>query len=391
MSYTLRGRLESRLATTLLPFAVAGVLAALLREWWPLQLAALMLAVGVALDAALYHRLLPYQPAWLALPLGLVELGLVVALAWRFDVMAPLGPALAFYAGAWLQAQVLGHAVFPLARLTYGEDGGELGRGGGALRVAAPALAVAALGIAAVAQPPTVRLPSGVVDGPLVLDRPQTVLGDSRGGTVVRGGIVITSDDVTLRDVRVVGGAIGIEVRDADDVRLERVHVSGASEDGISARRSSVAIRDCVVRMPRRPDTQSIDISFSAHLDPSSVRRCTVEGGAEGIVAHLAPVSFRENHVSRTTMRAIAITEMSMGDATRNVVEDAEGVGIFCGDYSHCDVVENSVTGTRPDGSGVRSRAGYGAVSHYYSWLELRDNQLDRGAAAFLHARIEHR
>lgn len=388
MSYTLRGRLESRLATALAPFLAAAVLAVVLAAWWPLQLAALMLAVGLALDLLLYDRLLPYQPAWAALPLGLVELGLVMALAWRFDVAAPLGAALAFYAGAWLSAQVLGHAVFPLVRLSYGDDGGELGRGGGALRVAAPVLAVAALGIAAVAQPPTVRLPAGVVDGPLVLDRPQTLVGHG-DGTTVRGGILVTSDDVTVRDVTVVGGETGIEVRESEDVRLERVTVRGASLDGISARLSSLAIRDCRVEMPRRPLTQGIDVSFSAHVGPVSIRRCVVSGGAEGIVSHMAMVSIRENHVSGALLRGIAITEMSRGDATRNVVEDVEGVAIFCGDYSRCDVVENSTTGTRPDRSGVRSHAGYGAVSHYYSWLELRDNQLDRGAAAFLHGRID--
>ncbi|HWH05921.1 MAG TPA: right-handed parallel beta-helix repeat-containing protein, partial [Gaiellaceae bacterium] len=355
MSYTLRGRLESRLGTAVLPFLVAAVLAAVLRGWWPLQLAVLMLAVGIALDVSVYHRLLAYQPAWLALPLGLVELGLVLALAWRFDVMAPLAPALLFYGGSWLSAQVLGHAVFPLLRLSYGEDGGELGRGGATLGLGAAAVAAAALGVAWGAQPPVVRLPPGEVRGPLVLDRPQTVIGN---GTVVRGGIVITSDDVTVRDVHVVGGETGIEVRDSEDVRLERVHVSGTTLDGISTRLSSVAIRDCSVRMPRREGTQAIDISFSSRIGPVSVRRCTVTGGMEGIVSHMAMVSIRDNHVSRTTMRAIAIAEMSMGDATRNVIEDAEGVGIFCGDYSVCEAAENTVTGTRPDGSGVRSRAG---------------------------------
>jgi len=387
VSYTLRGRLESRLATVLPALAVAAVLAAAVQEWWPLQLAALMLAAGLALDVLVYHRLLPYQPAWAAVPLGLVELGLTMALVWRLDVMAPLRPALAFFAGAWLLAQVLGHAVFPLLRLSYGEDGGELGRGGGALRVAAPALAVAALGVAWAAQPPVVRLPPGVVQGPLVLDRPQTVVGD---GTIVRGGIVVSSDDVTLRDLTVSGGETGIDVRDSENVRIERVRVVGASVDGISARQSSLRIRDCRVEMPRRPETQGIDVSFASDLPPTTIRRCVVTGGAEGIVSHMAMVSIRENLVSRTLMRGIAITEMSMGDATRNVVEDAAGVAIFCGDYSHCDVVENSVTGTREDGSGVRSRAGYGVVSHYYAWTELRENQLDRGAAAFLHGRLEH-
>src|SRR5512132_12249 len=52
MSYTLRGRLESRLTAALLPVLVAATLAAGLRDWWPLELAALMVGVGVALDVS---------------------------------------------------------------------------------------------------------------------------------------------------------------------------------------------------------------------------------------------------------------------------------------------------------------------------------------------------
>ena len=68
MSYTLRGRLESRLAAALLPFLAACGLAAILGDWWPLQLAAAMIGVGLALDSTVLHRLLPYQPGWAALP-----------------------------------------------------------------------------------------------------------------------------------------------------------------------------------------------------------------------------------------------------------------------------------------------------------------------------------
>ena len=68
MSYTLRGRLETRLAAALLPFLVAAVLSPILHKWWPLELAGLMLGIGLALDAAVYHRLLPYQPGWAGAP-----------------------------------------------------------------------------------------------------------------------------------------------------------------------------------------------------------------------------------------------------------------------------------------------------------------------------------
>ena len=52
MSYTLRGRVETRLAAALLPFAVAAVLSPVLHVWWPLELMGVMLAVGLALDVA---------------------------------------------------------------------------------------------------------------------------------------------------------------------------------------------------------------------------------------------------------------------------------------------------------------------------------------------------
>ena len=70
VSYTLRGRIETRLAAALLPILAAAVAAPFLHKWWPLELAGLMLAIGLALDVAVYHRLLPYQPGWLAVPLG---------------------------------------------------------------------------------------------------------------------------------------------------------------------------------------------------------------------------------------------------------------------------------------------------------------------------------
>ena len=66
VSYTLRGRIESRLAAAL----PVLVLAFALHRWWAIELVALMLAIGLALDSASTTALLAYQPGWLALPLG---------------------------------------------------------------------------------------------------------------------------------------------------------------------------------------------------------------------------------------------------------------------------------------------------------------------------------
>lgn len=388
MSYTLRGRLESRLAAALLPFLAACALAAGLGEWWPLQLAGTMIAVGLVLDATLYHRLLPYQPGWASLPLGLLELGATMALALRLDVEAPFRLALAFFAGSWLLAQLLTQAGFPLLRRSWGDDGGELGRGGLALSAAAPVAALAVLGVAWIAQPPTISI-RGTIEGPLVLDRAQTLVGER--GTVVRGGILILADNVTVRDVAVFGGETGVEVRESEDVVLDRVHVAAATMDGISARQSSLEIHDCRIDTPSVAGAQGIDISFASDQSPSLVEGCEVRGGSEGIVSHMAMVMMSENHVSGTTLRGIAVTEMSMGTVEHNTVEDAIGVGIFCGDYSHCEISENSVSGTRADESGNPTRAGFGIVSYFGAVATLEDNQLDRGAAAFIDGELEHR
>jgi hypothetical protein len=389
MAYTLRGRLESRLAAVLLPFLAACVLAAALGRWWPLELAGLMIGVGLALDAGAYHRLLPYQPGWAAVPLGALELALVMGLARVFDVAAPLDAALAFFAASWLWAQVLGHAALPLVRLSYGDDGGELGRGGTALGALAPVAVAAVLGVAWMTQPPLVRLESGVHRGPLVLDHAQRLVGEP--GTVVRGGIVITADDVTVRDVAVVGGKIGIEVRDAEDVLLDGVDVTGAELDGISARRSTVTIRDCLVHSPAHSYAQGIDLSFAMYDGHSLVERCTVVGGQEGIVTHMMMASVRDNRVLGTTMRAIAMTEMSMGDVVENEVASGTGVGIYCGDYSHCEIERNTVLGMRADPDAGRSRAGWAIQANYYAHAEVDDNRLVGNARAvgeFVHGRV---
>ena len=66
MSYTLRGRIETRLAAALWPFLAAAVLAPMLHVWWPLELVGLMLGIGLALDVA------PLPPAP-SVPAGLAR------------------------------------------------------------------------------------------------------------------------------------------------------------------------------------------------------------------------------------------------------------------------------------------------------------------------------
>lgn len=390
MAYTLRGRLESRLAGALAPLLVACVLALALEAWWPFELAALMLVAGLALDCAVYDRVLPYQPGWAALPLGVLELGIVMGAARLLDVAAPLAVAFAFYAGAWVLSQTLGHVLLPLARLSYGDDGGELGRAGPGIAAATLVVLASAAGVAWATQPPLVRLEAGVHQGPLLLDHSQRLVGEP--GAIVRGGIIVTASDVTVRNVTVVGGRHGIEVDDALRVLLDDVVVRGARLDGIHVRRSTVTIRDCVIRDLAGQYAQGIDVSFGFDLAPSVIEGCEVSGGMEGIVTHFTHAVVRDNRVSGTSLRGITLTEMSMAEVEQNEVGDALGVGIFCGDYSMCRIEENSVSATRPDlESGDRTRMGYGIVAHYGADVSVDDNSL-RGnvhpIGSFLHATI---
>lgn len=374
MAYTLRGRLESRLAAALAPLLVACVLALVLQAWWPVQLVGLMLAVGLALDPV-WYRLVPYQPGWAAAPLGLVELGAVMGLARLLEVKAPLAGALAFFVGAWLLAQALGHAVFPLARLSYGEDGGELGRVGPGLVATALVVLAAAGGVAWATQPPVVHLSAGVHQGPLILDHSQQLVGEP--GAVVRGGIVVTADDVSIRNVTVIGADHGIQVENAEDVVIERVSVLGAHLDGINVRMSEVTIRDCSVSMLGNEFGQGIDISFTAHLEPSLVENCLLTGGQEGIFLDSVHAMAIDNHVRQTTLRGITVTEMAMATVEGNRVEDGVGIGILCSDYSMCDIRENSISGIRRDHESSDSmREGYGIVSHYFAHTDVKDNDV---------------
>jgi nitrous oxidase accessory protein NosD len=240
---------------------------------------------------------------------------------------------------------------------------------------------------------PTTTLASGVHEGPLVLDRKQALVGEP--GAVVHGGIVITANGVTVRGVTVVGGEYGISVEGAKQVLLEDVHVRDAVLDGINLRRGQVTVRDCSVASLESPYAQGIDISFAADHAPSVVEGCEVRGGQEGIFVDSINAVVRDNRVRDTTLRGITVTEMAMVTVERNEVDSALGIGIFCSDYSHCDIHENSIRNVRPDRASSDSmRKGYAIVSHYWSHAFVRDNEVSAspagvGAFADAHLTIE--
>ena len=381
MSYTLRGRVESRLASLVLVLAVAIPLALAEHRWWPVEAVGLMLGVGLALDVQVYHRALPYQPGWAALPLGALELGLLVLLMRVTGVMAPLGQAVALFACGWIAAQLLGHAAFPLLRLGYAEEGGELGRLGAASAVLIGVVLAGSAATAYALRPPVVHLSAGVHQGPLVIRRREVLVGDA--GAIVRGGIVVRANGVTIRNVSVVGGENGISIEGYRDTMLDDVSVSGAKLDGIHVRLGGVMIKDCTVDMLGNELGQGIDISYNIDMGMSMVEGCNVVGGMNGIVTHSSMTEIAHNHVSRTQMMGISMTEMSMGTIRDNEVRGALGVGINCGDRSMCEIRKNVVIGTRSDSAdGNKTRAGFGVEVLFSAEASLSDNKLQQNAAS---------
>jgi parallel beta-helix repeat protein len=383
VSYTLRGRVESRLAALLPVVAAACTLALAEHRWWAVEAVALMLGVGLLLDAQAYHRFIPYQPGWAAVPLGLVELGAVLGLMRAAGIAAPLGQAVALFAGGWLCAQLLGHAGFPLLRLGYAEDGGELGRAGAVTGAVIGAMLAAAGATAYALRPPVVHLAAGVHRGPLVITHREVLVGEP--GSVVRGGIVVRANGVTIKNLSIVGGVNGIAVYGYRDTRIEGVNISGTKLDGIHVRLGGVMIKNCSIDMLGNPNGQGIDISFNMDMGMTMVDGCTIVGGMEGITTHSSMSDIAHNRISHTTLHGISVTEMSMGMVSDNEVRDARGVGIYCNDRSICALEDNTVLDTSGDG--------FGLLASFESEASLRNNRLaanPRPVGTMMNAVISH-
>jgi nitrous oxidase accessory protein NosD len=201
-------------------------------------------------------------------------------------------------------------------------------------------------------------------------------------GAVVSGGVVVRADGARLEDLHVVGGESGIRVDGARDVLITGAVIEGSTWHGIEVVAGTATIRDCRISGLASPLAQGIEIRNGNGLGRSHVQRCVVEGGQEGIVSHVGRVEVRDNDVSGTTMRGIAITEMSEGLVEANDVDAAVGTGLFCGDMSHCEVRENRVRDVAPDPAGIRSRGGQSLVAWYYSTLRARGNDFDSSNVA---------
>lgn len=123
MCFTFAGRLQTRLIALIGPLFLACAFVAASGDRVYFTMFSLMAVLALALDAGVYHWLIDYQPRWLTIALGAVELGLLVMIA---PQLADLGRMAGFYVPAWLSSWLTLEVVLPLAWPRWMEDGGEL-------------------------------------------------------------------------------------------------------------------------------------------------------------------------------------------------------------------------------------------------------------------------
>ena len=228
-----------------------------------------------------------------------------------------------------------------------------------------------------------VVLAPGIHQGPITV----TTAVDLRGepGAAIRApqsaaaALDVRATGTRVSAIRVDGGSTGILVREVNSVVLDALNVSGAALHGIEIVDASARIVASTVNGLTHPMAQGIEVRNSDGRPDTSIEGVRVDGGQEGIVAHVSEVEVRDSEVSGTTLRGITITEMSDGVVTGNTVTNASGTGFYCGDMSRCAFENNSAADVAA-APGGRSAAGWGLVVTYHSSAWTNENEL--GGAA---------
>lgn len=233
-----------------------------------------------------------------------------------------------------------------------------------------------------------IELAPGVYEESPVIERPVTIVGPSVGQAEIRGErsgptiLVQGTRDVVLRHLTISNGKVGVLVRDSEDVLVADSVIVDNVLRGVHVVYASAHVLGNVVRDASSPLGIGIHVANAMSWPRSVIAgNLVARSGAAGIATNMARVLIRNNHVSGTSLQAIAVTEMSEGLVEGNRVTGVAGVGLYCGDMSHCEFTGNTVRGVAPAASAGRSHGGYGAVALYHATMRLRGNTFERVGA----------
>lgn len=122
---TSKGRLQTKLVTFIILWAVTLVALVLTVNLMFGQMLLISMVVGLILEL-LWSWIFVHQPGWLTILLGLVEFLVIFAIAIGLDLGISWQQSLLYYLCAWLSTQVFLIYILPVWRLTWIDRGREL-------------------------------------------------------------------------------------------------------------------------------------------------------------------------------------------------------------------------------------------------------------------------
>ena len=225
-----------------------------------------------------------------------------------------------------------------------------------------------------------VRVGSGSFSGPLVIEKPLSLVGAPDGTTRIGGDItmaIITvrnTHDVTIAHLVVEGGEYGIVVDESTAVRILGSWVRSADFAGIRITRSAALIQGNEVRAGFGPYGMGIELANTVSRPPSLIQNNAVSGSTkEGIVLHNAHAMIERNLIRENGFRGVAINEMSMARVVGNTITDNADAGIAVVDYSMAETDGNDIRRVRLGPEGTAS----GIRSVYYAEVLLGRDRID--------------
>lgn len=122
--YTIKGRLQTKLATFIIAAIITATYSAVVEySYWPLF--ALSIIAGLSLEL-IWGWIVTYQPGYLTWVFGLAEFCVITSAAILLNLPFTIGEAALYFWITWVIIQLYLIYLMPIIKLSWGDDGGEL-------------------------------------------------------------------------------------------------------------------------------------------------------------------------------------------------------------------------------------------------------------------------